>query len=119
MATYGAGRALLLRGPNIGNSVLNQVARKNAFLVCAKTSETSSSCYSTTIFQTPKPGQQTKSISETVDRKLSAAPGVAYDHDAEDDLKIDIRTEVPGKESFRNEKVMIVEKYTNLSNKKC
>ena len=53
--------------------------------------------------------QQTKSISETVDRKLSAAPGVAYDHDAEDDLKIDIRTEVPGKESFRNAKVMIVE----------
>ena len=105
MATYGAGRALLLRGPNIGNSVLNQVARKNAFLVCAKTSETSS-YYSTTIFQTPKPGQQTKPISETVDRKLSASPGVAYDHEAEDDLKIDVRTEVPGKESLRNTKVI-------------
>jgi len=97
MATYGAGRALLLRGPNIGNSVLNQVARKNAFLVCAKTSETaSSSSYSTTIFQTPKTGQQTKPISENVDRKLSAAPGVAYDHDVEEELKIDIRTEIPG-----------------------
>ena len=97
MATYGAGRALLLRGPNIGNSVLNQVARKNAFLVCAKTSETApSSSYSTTIFQTPKTGQQTKPISENVDRKLSAAPGVAYDHDVEEELKIDIRTEIPG-----------------------
>ena len=100
MATYGAGRALLLRGPNIGNSVLNQVARKNAFLVCAKTSETSSSCYSTTIFQTPKTGQQTQKVSENVDRKLSAAPGVAYDHDVEEDLKIDIRTEIPGKTSY-------------------
>ena len=101
MATYGAGRALLLRGPNIGNSVLNQVARKNAFLVCAKTSEnTPSSCYSTTIFQAPKTGQQTKPISENVDRKLSAAPGVAYDHDIEEELKIDIRTEVPGNQLF-------------------
>ena len=66
------------------------------------------------LFQTPKPGQQTKSISETVDRKLSAAPGVAYDHDAEDDLKIDIRTEVPGNESFRNAKVMTVKKMFSI-----
>lgn len=99
MATYGAGRALLLRGPNISskfntNAALNHLARNNAFLVCAKNGETAA--YSTTVFQPPKLGQQIKPISENVDRKLSAAPGVALDHEAEDDMRIDMRTEIPG-----------------------
>ena len=101
MATYGAGRALLLRGPNIGSkfnntTVLNQLARNNAFLVNVKNGETTSA-YSTTVFQTPKLGQQTKPISENIERNLSAAPGIALDHDAEEELRIDIRTEIPGK----------------------
>ena len=100
MATYGAGRALLLRGPNIGSklnnsAVLNQLARNNAFLVSAKNGETAA--YSTTVFQPPKLGQQTKPISENIERNLSAAPGIALDHDAEEELRIDIRTEIPGK----------------------
>ena len=100
MATYGAGRALLSRGPSLGsklnsNTVLNQLARNNAFLVRVKNGETSA--YSTTVFQTPKLGQQTKPISENVDRKLSAAPGIALEHDAEEEMKIDIKTEIPGK----------------------
>jgi len=99
MASYGVGRALLLRGPTIGStlnssSVLNHVARNNAFLVAPKSSETAS--YSTTVFQTPKIGKQTKSISENVERKLSAIPRVALDHDSEEDMRIEMRTEVPG-----------------------
>ena len=100
MATSGAGRALLLRGPNIGgkinsSSVLNPLARNKSLLVPTKNAELAA--YSTTVFQTPKLGQQTKPISETLDRKLSAAPGVARDHEIEEELRIDIRTEVPGK----------------------
>ena len=102
MATSGAGRALLLRGPNIGgkinsSSVLNPLARNKSLLVPTKNAELAA--YSTTVFQTPKLGQQTKPISETLDRKLSAAPGVARDHEIEEELRIDIRTEVPGKTS--------------------
>ena len=102
MATSGAGRALLLRGPNIGgkinsSSVLNPLARNKSLLVPTKNAELAA--YSTTVFQTPKLGQQTKPISETLDRKLSAAPGVALDHEIEEEMRIDIRTEVPGKTS--------------------
>ena len=102
MATSGAGRALLLRGPNIGgkinsSSVLNPRARNKSLLVPTKNAELAA--YSTTVFQTPKLGQQTKPISETLDRKLSAAPGVALDHEIEEEMRIDIRTEVPGKTS--------------------
>ena len=100
MASYGVGRALLLRGPTIGStlntsSVLNHVARNNTFLVVPKNGETAS--YSTTVLQTPKLGKQTKPISENVERNLSAIPGVAFDHDSDEDLRIDMRTEVPGK----------------------
>lgn len=99
MATSGAGRALLLRGPNIGgkinsSSVLNPLARNKSLLVPTKNAELAA--YSTTVFQTPKLGQQTKPISDTLDRKLSAAPGVARDHEIEEEMRIDIRTEVPG-----------------------
>ena len=102
MATSGAGRALLLRGPNIGgkinsSSVLSPLARNKSLLVPTKNAELAA--YSTTVFQTPKLGQQTKPISETLDRKLSAAPGVALDHEIEEEMRIDIRTEVPGKTS--------------------
>ena len=117
MATSGAGRALLLRGPNIGgkinsSSVLNPLARNKSLLVPTKNAELAA--YSTTVFQTPKLGQQTKPISETLDRKLSAAPGVALDHEIEEEMRIDIRTEVPGKTSDFHNFVLTMEYYSTL-----
>ena len=117
MATSGVGRALLLRGPNIGgkinsSSVLNPLARNKSLLVPTKNAELAA--YSTTVFQTPKLGQQTKPISETLDRKLSAAPGVALDHEIEEEMRIDIRTEVPGKTSDFHNFVLTMEYYSTL-----
>lgn len=99
MATYGVGRALLLRGPPIANKlngtlVLNYFTRNNALRVTPRNGEIAA--YSTTVFQTPKLGQQTKSVSESLGRNLSAAPDVALDHEHEEDMSINIKTEVPG-----------------------
>ena len=89
MATYAAGRALLLRGPNVGKNL-------NGGMIWNCLSRN----VSTTVFQPPKPGQQTKLTSEAIERNLSAAPGVALDPEHEEEMGIKIKTQVPGEKNY-------------------
>ena len=106
MATYGVGRALLVRGPPIGNKlngtkVLNHFTRSltrdvtNALRVTPRNGEIAA--YSTTVLQPPKIEKQTKSVSESLGRNLSAAADVAVAHEHEEEMGINMKTEIPGK----------------------
>ena len=76
--------------------VLNNFAPITQSKIVIQRSDCNNVQYSTTILQTPKLGQQTKSVTEKVERNLSATPEIAIKHDGDEDLSIDIKTDVPG-----------------------
>ena len=101
MAAKTVGRVLSPQGPLISSisgtsSVLNSFARNAPQHICV-----TSRCASTTVFQPTKLGQQPKPISEGLGRNLSANPEFAL-NDADDDLMIDMKTDVPGRMAILN-----------------